>query len=84
LIIEVSTPDCADVIASRSECQELLAHLTTAQSIAVRLSFVGYSHAEIGVMLGVSRQAVTDRVRLARRKLGIFCGGALPKQGHLA
>jgi DNA-directed RNA polymerase specialized sigma24 family protein len=52
--------------------QELLAHLTTAQSIAVRLSFVGYSHAEIGVALGVSRRAISYRVERARTRLERF------------
>lgn len=62
-------PDCAEVVIARAECADLLTRLTTGQSVAVRLSSMGYTHAEIGDMLGISRQAVSSRIARARGRL---------------
>jgi DNA-directed RNA polymerase specialized sigma24 family protein len=57
--------DCA----ARMDLRDALHVLTPGQAIALRLWFTGYTHAEIGELEGVSRQAITNRVARAQATL---------------
>jgi len=51
------------------DAPERLSCLTERQLVAFLLSWIGFSQEEIGLIVGVSQQAVSCRIRAATRKL---------------
>ena len=59
-----------DDVATRIDLRQNMRQLTQGQFVAVRLYLVGYTHAEIGAALGVSRRAISYRIERAKTRLG--------------
>lgn len=64
-----------DDIELLMDVREALAQLTDKQREALVLWLAGYTQAEIGERLGVSRQAVTERIAGAIERIREMVGG---------
>lgn len=54
---------------ARLDLRHNMRQLTRGQFVAIRLYLVGYTHAEIGAALGVTRRAIGRRIERARATL---------------
>lgn len=56
-------------LATRLDLRDALHVLTPGQAVALRLWFAGYTHAEIGDIMGVDRSAISHRIARAQSHL---------------